>query len=362
MIKKIAILLLLIPSLTNELFCQKNYQQYHLSVIEAESQIFIEKDSIGGLKKMDSIFKEYEFVFMDDCIEAFQLALVFGREDFAMNFIKKAIENGFEINKLSLLKNTCLPCTTDEIMNSKTTIYIPFIEKHKIDLNKYADSTYNTFIDRINRDLFIKLMIRHFKEQLYKNGHSELGYTYEKQQVIYKSISNDNLHFIDSLYNINIFLGEKNLGIYSRKLAQKLKFPNDSIDGYADNYFKKLNIPKLNVPYINDKDYFFGNPITVICYHNIQSSKLLEKHWEKAISEGYMHPREFAINLGNSNKNQLLESLHLSNFDKTINNIEEVNKLRKQYLLPSIEIDREKHKFEKKYHIQLFFGLFGNSR
>lgn len=359
--KKSSILFLLLFQLMS-LVSQNNYRNYHESIINAENLIFLEKDSIGGLKIFENTFKKFDFVFVDDCIEAFQLALLFKQDDYAMIFIKKAIENGFETEKLSLLKYRCIPCTTEEIKNSKTTIYIPFLAKNNKYLKEYEDKTFNNNLLRINRDLFIKIHIRHFKEQLYKNGHKELVQNGSNQNIIYKSISDSNLNFIDSLYNLGIFLGERNLGIYTNKLAKSLHFPFDSIQGFATDYFKKLNLPVLEVPYVTDYDYFEGNAISIIMFHNQQSIAKLQKYWEKAIENGYMHPREFAMTLGNTKGNVLYKDMMLDGILNETKKREIANNLRKQYLLPSIEIDAEKLKFEKKYHIQLFFGLFGTSR
>lgn len=80
-------LVFITTSQKNENF--SDYRLYHKGIILAKEQIFIKKDIIEGLITFNNIFKQYDYVFVDDCIEAFQLAILYREENLALNFIKK---------------------------------------------------------------------------------------------------------------------------------------------------------------------------------------------------------------------------------------------------------------------------------
>lgn len=62
----------------------------------------------------------------------------------------------------------------------------------------------------------------------------------------------------------------------------------------------KFNSTLNRVPYVTDVDYFEINPVFNILYHNPQSFDKLKPFAEKAISLGYLHPREYALLLRGS--------------------------------------------------------------
>lgn len=197
--KPVLLLLLSVVAWKNTLFAQKtDYNEYHKNIADAEYRIFVLNDSIKGLKEFKNTFDDYDFVFVDDCIEAFQLALYFKQEAYAMSFIKKALENGFE---LKLLEQLNMGYTGDF---RKVAIYKPFIEKNQKTLEAYAARHYPTHLKRIDKTLFEAILRRHVREQLFKNYHKGLtglvGVTREQdmkeQNEIYKTISDNNLRFI----------------------------------------------------------------------------------------------------------------------------------------------------------------------
>ena len=95
---------------------------------------------------------------------------------------------------------------------------------------------------------------------------------------------------------------------------------------------------------------------------------MLSKYSDDLITKGFLQPREYAslkITTGGSGKREERENItkmHLSNFYSKLDNTIEINKNRTSFILPSYEIDYEKHKYAHKYCLKLFFGFFNGTR
>lgn len=244
---------------------EQDYTKYHQGVINAETAIFVDKQPGRGLKIFSSTFEQFDFAFVDDCIEAFQLALFYKKEDYAIIFLKKAMDNGFEIELLNQLVHDC-PCEHHERMEDKGALHAAFIKKHRKQLENYSTEAYAEYISRIDSELLRRILNRHMREQLfkdYKPGLSSTGLPKERaikqQKIEYQRICDDNLRFIDSLARKNIFLGERNLGIYTEKLAEALKITPVAQQRVLMVTFYGLPASTY-VPNNSEADYFRNQP------------------------------------------------------------------------------------------------------
>jgi hypothetical protein len=344
-----------------------DYVEYHKGVIKAEQLIFINNDSISGLEQFKKTFESFDFAFVDDCMEAFQVALYFKRDDYAMIFIKKALKNGFELKLFRYLDLGC-PCTfySDR---SNVTIHKKFIEQHKHELEIYADKNYSEYIKRIDKNLLTLIIKRHVREQLFKNGHSGLAHTFGEQEVEYQRICDDNLRFMDSLAVHGIYLGERNLGIYTDRLADSLDMPFHTIKNCIAIMLKYYELPANTiVPVDDEKEYFDMGFVFNMEYHNDKSYDHIAKYKENAIKRGYLHPREYAclqfdnIHASFTTNDQLRLMPNFSHLVTDLQTIKIIDKRREELLLPSYEIDVSKHIFEHAHNLTLFFGFFNSTR
>lgn len=364
--KPVLLLLLSVVAWKSTLFAQKtDYNQYHKNIADAEYRIFVLNDSIKGLKEFKNTFDDYDFVFVDDCIEAFQLALYFKQEAYAMSFIKKALENGFE---LKLLEQLNMGYTGDF---RKVAIYKPFIEKNQKTLEAYAARHYPTYLKRIDKTLFEAILRRHVREQLFKNYHKGLtglvGVTREQdmkeQNEIYKTISDNNLRFIDSLANEGVFWGEKNLGLYTDKLIDSLHLSFRSIEDLLHQVLRYYHLPENTyVPVDREREYFEIDPVYNILFHNSGSYSALSKYKDKAIKEGYLHPRAYESLKFNHHGFPESEQLYLWPSNKEIKDTSYMNTKRRQSFLSTYETDLKKHQFAHLHNLKLYFGFRGESK
>ncbi len=350
----------LLISFANCLFAQ-DYTIYHKSIIEAEQTIFIEKDSVKGLEIFNTTFCNFDFVFIDDCVEAFQLALYFKREDLAMVFIEKALQNGLVLKNLDYL---CLGNPNNGYVDrhKKVEMFKDFIKKNEPKLVKLEKKYLQVFLKKVDRNIYNQILKRHVREQLFKGWHKGLCTNFKIQDQEYNIISESNLNYIDSLAQNGIYVGEKLLGLYSDNVA-------DSLDGSTKKILEKiLRFYKMpidtKVPIKQDNAYWDFDPTYNILVHNKNSYSKLLKYKNKAIKEGYWHPREF-ISLKFFDIRSNIppdDNMYLEKFNFNTNATKSINKMRAEHLLPSIEIDDAKQKFAIKNHLQLSFGFSNGTR
>lgn len=359
------LLYLLIFPLATHAF-ETDYIQYHRQITEAENTIFIKNDPAAGLKQFAKTLNSYDFVFVDDCVEAFELALYFKKDDLAMQFIKKAIANGFEpqlFNQLWWL------CGIKEGAH-RFDFCQPFIKSHEATLQAYADSCYPGYLTRLNKDLMAATWRRHVKEQLFKTWPGlKIGQPTridrEKQEKAYNAVCDDNLRFMDSLAHNGIYLGERNMGIYTLRLARELRLP--VIDNLRRAILSDYHFP-LNtyLPVNTQEDYFEINPVFNMLFHNTKSFDAMVRYKDVAIKGGYMHPRELATLLYNG-RNGLKApvtpgDMHLLPHDSVLSDHRAEDALRAQYYLPSYACDSAKHAFAHAHSLKLNFGFRNGTR
>src|SRR5690606_10230642 len=74
--------------------CAQDYSQYHLNIIKAEEQVFVNGKTEDGLKTYLNTFNQYDFVFLHDCFIAIQIALYANDENAFLAFVEKGAQNG----------------------------------------------------------------------------------------------------------------------------------------------------------------------------------------------------------------------------------------------------------------------------
>jgi hypothetical protein len=368
--KSIALLIMILSSLiAHGQQDSLDYRVYHKKMNQAEELIFLKNDSIGGLLALDSLFNKYDFVFVDDCIEAFQLSILYKRNDLAMHFIKKAMDNGFRLENLNGLDCGC-PHNFYSDREIKVTIFNAFLKKNKNTLAQYQDKAFSKYLKKINIHLLQEVLNRHIKEQIYKNFIPARGIDKKEYEKTYLEVSNDNLSFIVSQFKKGEYIGEKNIGLIDKKLLKELgiKYLNDN-NRLEEEILKKYNIPdKTYMPVCgeDDRDYFGASPLYIILYHNANSYSFLEKYKDEAIKQGYLHPREYAslkLNSGSGRENRINnEKMKLDSYYSERKNTEEINQLREEFFLPKYEVDLKKHELAHKYRLKLFFGFINGTR
>ena len=334
-----------------------SYIKYHEGIIKAEEAFFLDEDYETGLNIFDAVFSRYDFVFVDDCIEAFQLALFCNSDSLALKFIEKAIENGFKVEMLESL-NMGTPTNFYQNKNQKVTIYNDFIDNHKEYLEKKENAYFATVQEKINERLLMAVVVRHVKEQYYKNN---------KSKNEYYIVSNKNLDFLIYLFEQGMGIGEKNIGILREDINKYYEIPYLNENNELNKkYYSFISDPTNtdNIPVLEYQDVFDYNIVYTILFHNDKSYDRLKFFSKKFIDKGILHPRELASlkyrrNKMSDDENIFLENYHIQRSDK---DIKKINNVRCSLYLPSYEIDYEKYHFGIKNGLKLNFGFFNGTR
>ncbi len=247
---------------------------------------------------------------------------------------------------------------------AKVTIFHPFIDKNRIYLEGFAAASYGKYFSTLNKVVISELIRRHVKEQLFKNYHAGLGYTMGQQDAEYRKISNDNLRYIDSLGQNGIFPGEQNVGILTNQLYDSLKLQYHTLQKYVAREVASWRLPaNTEVPFNEESDYFEMGFVYILLFHNANSFATISRYKDDAIRKGQMHPREYAsLRYPVANNKTEGMKMCLSPHKVRIDDTRAINELRKQYLLPSYEVDFAKHEFAHEHHLQLNYGMFNGTR
>ena len=111
-----------------------DYTHYHQQIVEVETLVASEKYD-NALQIYESLFEQYEFVFLRDYQIATQLALHIGDETKAILFLKKGIESGWEMKAIKQNKFLNKLRKSDE-WKSIQEQYPDLHEKYEATLNK----------------------------------------------------------------------------------------------------------------------------------------------------------------------------------------------------------------------------------
>lgn len=350
-----------------------NYKDYYININRADSIYFIEKNYIKGLEWYKKTLSEFEFVWVDDCIKFTQLALINQRKDLALFFIKRAIDNGFE---LELIKYFNLGCLCDLKLYSKevketNSELVLFLNQNQKELQQYYNKVRPKYLLTINTNILKSIIYDHVTDEFWKNSNEGIDKNLSTSQrdIIrkerYEKLRSKNTQYIESLFSKNIWIGERNLGRYTNQLMEDLNIEDSSINSISQIYISKYKLKgNRPIPVIEESSYFSSTPYFITLHHGgVKALQMLTKYKDSLINNGYLHPREYAY-LASLKDKELESKLLLSpnNYIAEPMPATYDNNVRAMYLLPSFEIDKAKHEYAHKNGIKLFFGFFNCSR
>lgn len=345
-----------------------DYIEYYKKQEIADSLLYVENNFTEGFTIYKNIFKEYDFVWMEDCMRVCQVALIANDSETALIAIKKAIDNGLELDKIKYLN---LGCQCNYYIDARECVGVfdSFINSHYIELSDYYSKNRPLYLSKINQELLKQVIFNHVEDEFYKCDKNQMAKFKINFQKKWKEVLDKNYSFIDSLFTNGIFVGSKNLGYSSELLMSNLKLNDFSIQSQKNIYYEKYGIRENEdgrgyplIPTVNDSEFFFGSPLYITFYHDIERfQKLLKMYYLPLVKEGYLHPREYMLLLVKSKKTSVDPCVQPSTFDK-YKETSQTNKIRQKYYLPKIEIDIAKHNFAHKHKIQLFFGFLSTTR
>ena len=333
-------LLSLVISLIGLLVNAQDYTIYHKTINIAEEEFFIKNDSERALQLYDSIFNQYDFVFVKDVINAAQIAK-FSKKPFRQ-FLKKGFELGLKIDHLKEY-----PLLND---------YYKEIYKNQ-KFKKEYDTLRKQYLKKIDFD-YLKLTYQlAIKDQINKHEKSS-QFNYWKQV---KRITDH----IKNLTSEKGFPGDRLIGISDSTIFKEIGKP------HLDLYPQRKTYKKLWYMSSEEKNLVAKHPL-IIYLHNPCSFNYYKNLFIEEIKKGNIHPRDVALihdhiyayrsgmRNGCGNPKTVFLINNFATYPKSVSE-EETNRLRKKFFIVSTTIDRKKMEYQNKFGFKLFSGVW-NSR
>lgn len=356
---KLRYLLILLLTFKCATSFSQNYREYYLNSIHADSVYFVEGKCNNALELYKKVIEAYDFVWIEDCIKYAQLALINKNENLAIFFFKRAIDNGLEIDLLKYLNLGC-SCNYFRDLKCENHILNDFVYRNHKLLSEYYSHARLSYLQRINISILKQVYQMHVTEETYKVNYVGSNKNSNRQNKEFEEICHQNFRFlVDSFFEKNKFIGEKNIGRYSPSLVQELKIDNYNLEFLTKREYAILNLEysKSKTPVVKESDFFQSTPLFLIfILSQNEFIKIFEKYFDQILEGGFLHPREIAYIFYKLDKSKEI-CLWPSMFNTKSTLALERN--RKKFLLPTLELDRIKHAYSHKNDIQLFFGHLG---
>ena len=314
----------------------KNYFVYHSLINKAEELFFVQNKLDSSLYYYEKVFSDYDFIFVKDLVNASQIAF-YSKKPYK-KYIKQAFEQGLKIDYLSeipLFKNEYKKLILDKVLNDL------FLENRKKYLAK---------IDIEYRDFTYDLGINDQKHKHLKGG----AYDVKKHESIIK---------LNKKIEIKGFPGDKIVGIADATIFKELK------SKYKDFYERFKNDKLLKSYFTSNDEALSEQLIMCVLIHEFSSfsNSYLNSIWLKEIKKGNIHPRDVALLHDNTYRSDYasltkIKGYYLNNIfapyiKKNINR-KEINNMRKNLHIVSLEVDEKKKEFEVFHGFKLFTGFF----
>lgn len=341
----------------------KDYTDYHKGIIKAERQIFISNQVDSGLNTYMNVFKEFDFVFLHDCMTAMRVALTFNEEKAFLVFIDKATKNG--------LLNRHLP------ENSKIRQH-PIYKKNEKTINEFYTSNRQHYVKRLDTTVIKKLYGLYEYDQSQKNGLVALNgdEPHSQHKKRYGTVIRDIVIELKETIATKGWISDKLAGIDQEDIFKEMKLRGlDLLDYY--NKYKATNEYVMGAYDMYERRFASTLIMPILIHHHSYQrvGNLYDtSFYRKQIALGNIHPKDFAlINNGwyFSGHRQTEMEAHqpLLYFGITgqrdeeaqmsIHKDEIANENRQRFSIAPIETDRAKWKFMKDRGWNHDYGFWG---
>lgn len=331
------------------------YIGYHQSINKAESLVFVRNQPDAGLAVYRAVFRDYDFVYVGDCITAMQIALFRGNEALFLEFTNKAFANGHRKSHFRYLKY---------IRNHD--IYI----RNKLMLDSLYPVLRARYLSRIDTAALNDMCRLFANDQLVKNGLNGGNESQTSREKRYGADYKTTWKSVLQLIRDKGFPSDRLLGIDQNSLIRELRLKTpDLIDYYQA--FKAGNATYLDKGQFVLDDYSFSS--TLILYIWIHGNILKDNpyyffdtsFYKHQIALGNIHPKDIAmINDGAYGyRDQQIDStgvyfgvgLRASHTPNSLFMPDSMlNRCRAMLFIAPVEQDRAKWKFMEQH--QMFYG------
>jgi len=268
----------------------QDYFQYHRNIIKAEEQAFVTQDFRNALKTYNETLRQYDFVFLRDCIIAMELALYINDEKAFIAFTTKAFQNGF----------------APPYLNYKDLTYIrehPIYNKYKGKLDTLYAANRDHYLKRIDTTSLKKMMELFCVDQAEKNNlphESERTYSVRYKPLVIQTMTN-----LQKLIAAKGWPSDKLIGIDQNDIMRQLGFKNmDALDYY--NRYKDDPEHLVSKGQYDFDEYILASSLilpiivhysneTINIHNKRRNLQYPDEYYLAQIKAGNMHPQDFAL-------------------------------------------------------------------
>lgn len=318
------------------------YLHYHDLINKAEKFYFMQNNTDSAFACYDRAFKEYDYVFLKDLLNATQIS-IFENKKHYKKYLLRGFKYGLKVNHFN-----------------NFPLFTPIVNNllNDEDFMKKSASNRKKYIKNINYKYLLKIYDLGIKDQIEKS----------KSDKLYSETKKNNLKDIRYYTSIFGFPSAKIIGIDDKNIFEEIGFPEFDIDNRKQKFSYKLNHR-----YSAENNSFSNTIITILLIHNECAFIKLKEQLYSAMLKGEIHPREIGLLYDNMyrhvnskhykcNVPNIQNGVFLLNLfcDYSKYNIDtnQVNKLRLKWKIVEIEVDQKKKELEKKYGFRLFYGFW----
>lgn len=325
--------------MTNLLNGQSNdYTIYHDYINKAETFYFLNNNVDSCFYYYDKAFEEFDFVFVKDVANSVQLACYHKR---AFNhYLYKGFENGLKLTHFQDIP--VMAEVYPQLINDK-------------ELKKKYEEKRKKYIETINFDYLLQIYDMYLRDQVYKNiGGPEYERIQEKDMIDLKAWTKQ-----------KGFPGEKVLGIADQKIFSEKGLSDFDLNNRSNNKFKR----NFNI----QEEFLYSPYVFYVMYHNPCTYQLWQNYWRELIKKGEVHPRTVGVLYDtifdrhkpfNCSKGSPYKGLFLldpfCDYKRLPWNEESVNKIRAEWQIVPLSVDRKMAEYEKCLGFKLRWGFGGH--
>jgi hypothetical protein len=327
---------------------EHDYLHYHECIRGIENDFFQNGDTSKGiLARYLDLFEDYDFLYLQDCYTAMQLAIFLHDESHFMKFMEKATKNGLNKSNLS---------------HFQYIVASSYYRKNEKAIDSIITENRPFYLSRINKDLLTEVVKLYGLDQAQKNclPKESMVNCNSRYKEAYKITLKKMLDLIRE-YGIP---SDRQIGVDQDDLLTELGVYHKSLMHSYDLYKDYYNITSSQY-HLEDR-VAASTLLIPLMWHGNCSWLALKPFLKEQLKKGNIHPRDIAII-----KDEDFRSLNICKVTKdslyfNIGN-EQLLKLstptidsnRARNFICSMESDSVKLVYEHKYHMILRYGFVG---
>lgn len=326
---------------------KRSYLRYHDSVRVIENDFFEEGDTSKKiLERYRRLFETYDFVYLQDCYTAMQIAIFLGDEKHFMKFMEKATKNGLTRSNLNGFQYIL-----------KSDIY----KKNEKAIGFMITEHRPHYLSRINKELLVQFVKIYAEDQAQKNCLT--GESTADCMRRYNSAYQVELEKVMKLIAKYGMPSDKLIGVDQKDILQELAIHNADLAHYYQKFKGFYNIAPSQ--YELDNRAVASTLMIPLMWHGNCSYLGLKPFLDRELEKGNIHPRDIAIikdeDYRSVNLCESRDSVYYNIGDEQLLQLsrQKINLNRANGFICSFEADSVKTVYQDRYKMVLRYGFLG---